>query len=122
MSKSVSQFIDAARWIAALAVLIGHAGVLINISDIMVAPHEPGVYVWWFLATFWHQAVVVFFVISGFLVGGRVLRGLRRPDRFLGDYMIDRFSRIYIVLVPVLALGFMIEFPRARDLPPFRHI
>ena len=109
MPLSLSQFINAARWIAALAVLLGHAGVFINISDIMVAPHDPGVYVWWFLAKFWHQAVVVFFVISGFLVGGRVLRGLRRPDRFLGDYMIDRFSRIYIVMVPVLALGFTID-------------
>jgi peptidoglycan/LPS O-acetylase OafA/YrhL len=109
MPLSLSHFIDMARWIAALAVLVGHAGVLITISDIMVGPHGPGVYAWWFLAAFWHQAVVVFFVISGFLVGGAVLQRLRRPAPFLRDYLIDRFSRIYIVLAPVLAFGFVLD-------------
>jgi peptidoglycan/LPS O-acetylase OafA/YrhL len=113
----VSQFIDAARWIAALAVLIGHAGVFINISDIMVAPHDPGVYVWWFLAKFWHQAVVVFFVISGFLVGGAVIQRLRRPTPFLRNYFIDRFSRIYIVFAPVLLYGFVLDSIGRRLFP-----
>jgi peptidoglycan/LPS O-acetylase OafA/YrhL len=109
MSKALSQFLDAARWIAALAVLLGHGSVMINISDIMVGPHGPGVYAWWFLTAFWHPAVVVFFVISGFLVGGSALKRLRAPRPMLRDFYIDRFGRVYIVFLPALALGVCID-------------
>src|SRR6185437_9559421 len=45
-------------------------------------------------------AVVVFFVISGYLIGGSVLRS---PINWR-SYFVNRFSRIYIVLIPALAL------------------
>ena len=50
-----------------------------------------------------HEAVVVFFVLSGFLVGRKLLQvtdgeGAKR-------YFVDRFSRIYIVAIPALALS-----------------
>lgn len=109
MPTALSRFIDLARWVAALAVLLAHANVLISLTDIMVAPHGPAVYAWWFAAAFSHQAVIVFFVISGFLVGGKTLALLPRPRPFLRAYFIDRFSRIYIVLAPVLALTFLID-------------
>ncbi len=117
MNKSISNFLALARWIAALAVLVTHAGQLIQISDIMVAPHGPGVYAWWFLAGFSHQAVLVFFVMSGFLIGGDLLRRLDRTDPFLKQYMIDRFSRIYIVMVPALAFGFVVDSIGRRIFP-----
>ncbi len=117
MNKSISNFLALARWIAALAVVITHAGQLIQISDIMVAPHGPGVYAWWFLAGFSHQAVLVFFVMSGFLIGGDLLRRLDRTDPFLKQYMIDRFSRIYIVMVPALAYGFVVDSIGRRIFP-----
>lgn len=109
LNKALSNFLDLARWIAALAVLLGHAAVLVQISDIMVAPHGPGVYAWWFLTAFSHQAVLVFFVISGFLVGGDLLLRRRRTEPFLLGYYINRFSRIYIVMVPALAVGFIVD-------------
>jgi peptidoglycan/LPS O-acetylase OafA/YrhL len=117
LNKSLSNFLDLARWIAALAVLLGHAAVLAQISDIMVAPHGPGVYAWWFLTAFSHQAVLVFFVISGFLVGGDVLRKRRRSESFLLDYYINRFSRIYVVMIPALAFGFIIDSIGRRIFP-----
>lgn len=109
MSKALSNFIALARWVAAMAVLIGHAGVIVTFSDIMIAPHGPAVYAWWFLAAFWHSAVLAFFVISGFLVGGPLLARRRRCDAFLAPFLIDRFSRIYIVMVPALAFGFLVD-------------
>jgi peptidoglycan/LPS O-acetylase OafA/YrhL len=117
VNKSISNFLALARWIAALAVLVTHAGQLIQISDIMVAPHGPGVYAWWFLAGFSHQAVLAFFVMSGFLIGGDLLRRLDRTDPFLKQYMIDRFSRIYIVMAPALALGFVVDSIGRRIFP-----
>jgi peptidoglycan/LPS O-acetylase OafA/YrhL len=49
-----------------------------------------------------HEGVVLFFVVSGFLVGGSVWRNIeaRRFDARL--YLINRFSRIYLVLIPAL--------------------
>ncbi len=117
MNQSISNFLALARWIAALAVVIAHAGQLIQISDIMVAPHGPGVYAWWFLAGFSHQAVLVFFVMSGFLIGGDLLRRMDRTDPFLKQYMIDRFSRVYIVMVPALAYGLVVDSIGRRIFP-----
>ena len=127
MNIALSNFIALARWVAALAVLLGHAGVLIEISDIMIARHGPGVYLWWFFAAFCRYAVMIFFVISGFLIGGEVLRKAQSTDRFLGGYLLRRFSRIYVVFVPALLFGFVIDlfgrtfFPHTGvyDLPLF---
>ena len=46
--------------------------------------------------------VLVFFVLSGFLVGGKVIERLRAGTFSLRDYIIDRFSRIWVPLVPAL--------------------
>jgi peptidoglycan/LPS O-acetylase OafA/YrhL len=109
VNDSLSNFIAVARWIAAAAVLLGHVGTIVQIPDIMVAPHGPGVYAWWFITAFSHQAVIVFFVISGFLIGGDLLQKRSRTEPFLRDYMISRFSRIYIVMAPALLYGFALD-------------
>jgi peptidoglycan/LPS O-acetylase OafA/YrhL len=53
-----------------------------------------------------HAAVIVFFVISGFLVGGRAY-DLMVSDDVRTDwtiFLIDRFTRIFLVLIPALAV------------------
>lgn len=56
-----------------------------------------------FLTGFAHQAVVVFFLISGWLVGGSLLAKMGRPQA-LQAYAIDRVSRLWTVLVPTFTL------------------
>jgi peptidoglycan/LPS O-acetylase OafA/YrhL len=51
------------------------------------------------------EPVVVFFVLSGFLVGGKVLERLMCGAFSPASFALDRFSRIYIPLVPALALS-----------------
>ena len=112
MTPALSRFIDCARWMAALAVALHHAhGAFINQGDIMTASHAPPVYVWWFLTAypFAHGAVVVFFVLSGFLVGGAVIERARGGKAFMRNYLIDRTSRIYVVLVPTILLVFFFD-------------
>lgn len=59
-----------------------------------------------YLATgYGHQAVMVFFVLSGFLVGGRVVERLRGETFVMSDYVIDRVSRLYPVYFACLILG-----------------
>lgn len=54
-----------------------------------------------FFTGFAHQAVMVFFLISGWLVGGSLLNKLGQPQA-LRSYAIDRATRLWTVLVPTL--------------------
>ena len=51
-----------------------------------------------------HHAVLVFFVLSGYLVGGSVLRAARAGRWSWEDYLTRRAARLYVVLVPALLL------------------
>jgi peptidoglycan/LPS O-acetylase OafA/YrhL len=57
------------------------------------------------VSSFAHQAVIVFFVLSGFLVSASVLRAWSEGRWSWRVYLIDRFSRLYTVLIPALLLG-----------------
>ena len=56
-----------------------------------------------FFTGFAHQAVLVFFLISGYLVGGSFLNKMGQPDA-LKLYAIDRVTRLWTVLVPTFLL------------------
>lgn len=76
-----------------------------------------------FATGFAHQAVVLFFLISGWLVGGSLLNKLDRPQA-LRHYAIDRISRLWTVLLPTFVLGIAIGIltgaldPRTADFSP----
>jgi peptidoglycan/LPS O-acetylase OafA/YrhL len=71
-----------------------------------------------FATGFAHQAVVVFFLISGWLVGGSLLNKLDRANASTGAatddaspwlaYAIDRLTRLWTVLVPALCLMLLV--------------
>ncbi|MFM5949471.1 MAG: acyltransferase family protein, partial [Novosphingobium sp.] len=50
------------------------------------------------------EAVLVFFVLSGFLVGGMVMARLSRGSFDPPGYAVDRFSRLYTAFLPALLL------------------
>lgn len=107
-SRNISFF----RWSSALAVVVMHAtALLLAQSDIMSAPHNFFEYFWWFVSNkeVGHKAVVGFFVISGYLVGGEVIRGLSSAEGFFTAYFLKRFARIYVVLVPALLFTVLID-------------
>jgi peptidoglycan/LPS O-acetylase OafA/YrhL len=56
-----------------------------------------------FATGFAHHAVLVFFVISGWLVGGSLLDKIRQPDA-IASYAIDRVTRLWTVLIPTFVL------------------
>lgn len=56
-----------------------------------------------FFTGFAHQAALVFFLISGWLVGGSFLNKMHQPDA-LRLYAIDRVTRLWTVLIPTFAL------------------
>jgi peptidoglycan/LPS O-acetylase OafA/YrhL len=60
--------------------------------------------------TIGNEAVMIFFVLSGYLVGGGVLRALSRNTWSWRDYLIKRLTRLYVVLIPALLLGVALDF------------
>ncbi len=93
-------FLDQVRWVAALIVAIGHALAILN-------SYANGSQIINYIADMRGPAVCVFFVLSGYLVGGLVLRDFER-FRF-SSYSVARFSRIYIVLIPAILLTLLLD-------------
>jgi len=100
---------DFARWFSAMVVVISHVRHLLFVNLKDVAAKTIWVKGFYFFTGFGHEAVMVFFVLSGFLVGGGCIRKLRQGTFDSAGYMISRFSRIYTVLVPALLLGGLLD-------------
>lgn len=105
MTPTLRNFLNLSRWCAALLVVIHHVRHLI-VVDYQYAEHvtllDKGLY---FITGFGHESVVIFFVISGFLVGGISLDRWRAQGPDLAAYFAARISRIYTVLIPALLIG-----------------
>ena len=108
IDERTSAVLDVMRWVAALAVVLTHVNDQIFLS--MAETPEEGRTIafmaWKFISASGNEAVIVFFVISGYLVGGAALAEfLRDGDIRLSDYMLRRCARLYTVLVPALLIG-----------------
>ncbi len=114
-AKVFAVWLDLIRGLAALTVFIGHARVIL-ISSIVVAAGRADIA---FKPAalgeadnrtgFGHIAVIVFFVLSGYLVGGGAVRALRNNRWSASNYAIARLSRLWTVLIPVLLLGYLLD-------------
>lgn len=98
-----SILISLLRGLAAFIVVVAHlrAAMYPGLREIADPP------LWFkglaFVSGFAHQAVLVFFVISGWLVGGSLLNRLHQPHAF-ANYTIDRATRLWTVLIPTFLL------------------
>ncbi len=102
-------FLDLVRFGAALLVLFGHSRGL-YFAGIAQAPDAGIATRLFYLVTgMQHEGVVLFFVVSGFLVGGSVWRNIEAKRFDARLYLINRFSRIYLVLIPALVLVFILD-------------
>ncbi len=108
-STRTAAILDWVRGIAALMVVLGHIRALFFHSFEDSAAKgivSKGLH---FLFGFGHQAVIVFFVLSGFFVGGSVIRQVKDGRWSLKNYLIVRGSRLYIVAIPALLIGAAID-------------
>jgi peptidoglycan/LPS O-acetylase OafA/YrhL len=94
--------LDLIRFSAALLVLFGHTrGVfLVGIDSVS----EPNVFIrtFYLMSGLQHEGVVLFFVVSGFLVGGSIWQQMRQHSFKSAAYLLNRFTRIYLVYIPAL--------------------
>jgi peptidoglycan/LPS O-acetylase OafA/YrhL len=98
---------------AAFAVLYGHARTLFLTSA--TGTESLHVKLLYLLSGYGHLAVMVFFVLSGYLVGGTVIRACRDGRWSWGDYLLRRGTRLYIVLIPALVLTLCWDYGEAAQ-------
>jgi peptidoglycan/LPS O-acetylase OafA/YrhL len=104
--SAASDHLDLMRGGAAILVMLGHLRNLFLVSPAEVASNA-GVLVKfvYLISGFSHFAVMIFFALSGFLVGGSVIRGRMEGKWSWSAYFATRLTRLWIVLIPALLLG-----------------
>jgi peptidoglycan/LPS O-acetylase OafA/YrhL len=105
LKRGLSSTLDTLRWASALAVCAAHTRNLLFPDAAMVPHMNHFVQLFYFLTLFGTQAVVVFFVLSGLLIGGGIVAKARKNNFDLQVYAIDRLTRLYIVLIPAVILS-----------------
>jgi peptidoglycan/LPS O-acetylase OafA/YrhL len=105
-APAASVHMDTMRGLAAMAVMLSHWRALLFLSYREVAHPSIGIKTFYMFTGLGHQAVVIFFVLSGYLVGKSALRSFSEGWRW-SPYLLNRFTRLWIVLIPALALGFV---------------
>jgi peptidoglycan/LPS O-acetylase OafA/YrhL len=103
-------FLDFLRSLAAFAVLIGHARNWF-FAGITETANPSALLKLFYLVTVLHRdAVVVFFVISGFLIGASAWVKIKTNTFSWEKYLSARFSRIFLVYWPALILSIALGF------------
>jgi len=101
--------LEIVRAIAALAVMAGHMRGMYFVDFNELEQRTIFARLFYFLTGFGHQAVIVFFVLSGFLVGGSVLEKFENGTWSWSKYLIQRISRLWVVLLPSLLMTFFFD-------------
>lgn len=101
------QWLDLLRGASAVLVCANHlrAAMFVDYSALESRPIL--VKLFYFMTGLGSQSVIVFFVLSGFFVGGSVIK--RWQTFNYADYMLARLVRLWIVLVPALVLTFFLD-------------
>ncbi len=104
---NASVLLDLIRGMAALMVLLMHGRNLLFLDYRTLPHHNPFLFAIYVLTATGHQAVLIFFILSGYLIGGSVFRALEHNRWSWADYLLHRFTRLWLVLIPGLLLGGM---------------
>jgi peptidoglycan/LPS O-acetylase OafA/YrhL len=121
LPPKLSQMLFFARWAGMLLVLGVHATTSFMYFNGFAAGDQPlFIAAWRFCVNyaFGREAVIGFFVMSGFLVGGAVLGRINSEKPFLFDYLVHRIVRIYMVVIPAILLTAAFDMLGRTLFPP----
>jgi peptidoglycan/LPS O-acetylase OafA/YrhL len=106
-----SVHLNAIRGAAALVVLLGHTKSLFfsSLTTSGAAPQAANYIGSGSRATVGEEAVIIFFVLSGYLVGGSVIRTVQNGTWSWKNYLFKRITRLWVVLIPALLLGISLD-------------
>ena len=93
MTRGFSTYLNLLRFAAAMIVLLSHFA---------YARYSGGGFLWVRELNLGSDAVILFFVLSGYVIAYTA----ERKDHALGRFLFNRATRIYTVALPALVLGF----------------
>lgn len=96
--------LDLLRFLAAMTVVAGHARRTFFVGYELVADRNLLVTALYSWSGYAYPAVIVFFILSGFLIGGSVMSAVRQNRWSWHQFLYSRFARLYVVLIPGLLL------------------
>jgi peptidoglycan/LPS O-acetylase OafA/YrhL len=96
--------LDVLRGVAALAVFLGHLRTFVFVPYSDLSSQNPINAAVWIISGFGHQAVMVFFVLSGFFITKSALQDDAKHRFSWQTFLIKRLSRLWVVLIPSLLL------------------
>lgn len=103
IDKIKSFYLDFIRLIASLYVFIYHIGTE-EINGIEIFSNSSFKYIWNFQGLSAHYFVIVFFVLSGFLI----TMSVSKPGITIKGFFIARLGRLYSVIIPSLIFSFAV--------------
>jgi peptidoglycan/LPS O-acetylase OafA/YrhL len=101
--------LDLLRGIAAFLVLSGHLRSYIFQSYGELTHDTLLIRVFYLITGLGHQAVIIFFALSGFLVGGKALEDILNRRFSWSRYLLRRLTRLWIVIIPALLLTMLLD-------------
>lgn len=93
--------LDLLRAIAAQSVCVGHGLVFFSVGEWARPPYFPYIQ---------NIGVLLFFIMSGFLIAATLIQNSSRPGYTFVRYLIDQFARIYSGLVPALTFVVVVDW------------
>lgn len=126
MEKALKQqhfyWLDLLRFLAAFMVLFSHTrnDYFVAYNYLPADQQGPLSFLFYAFGRLGHEAVMVFFVLSGFLVGGRGIERIAKGSFQKRSYVIDRFVRIMLPLVASVLLYFIVCLMMGISFPYWR--
>jgi peptidoglycan/LPS O-acetylase OafA/YrhL len=105
LSPAKSNFLNFVRWAAALLVVLGHSDMYLQKFGGNLAQWDSFGY----FGAHSHAAVMVFFVLSGYVVAYATGKKFEVQIYNFREYFLDRWSRIYSVLLIAIAFTLLID-------------
>lgn len=100
LSDDRNLWLDLIRGGSALLVCLGHLRNAMLVDYSALVNPSIAMKAFYALTSLGHQSVMVFFVLSGYFVGGAVLRSSAKFS--WGSYLTSRLTRLWVVLIPCL--------------------
>lgn len=101
--------LDLIRGVAACAVAGGHLRNLFFQDYEKLQSPSAFCKVLYFLTGLGHEAVVVFFVLSGFVIANSIVASIGKGTWSWRGYLISRLTRLWVVLIPAILLGVFLD-------------
>lgn len=105
LAGRTSVHLDLIRGVSAIAVMLYHLRGLFFVDFPFLIDKSlvsAGLYA---LTGYGHQAVMVFFVLSGYFIGDSVMKSVGIQKWAWRSYLLNRLTRLQLVLFPALVLG-----------------